>query len=45
MLYEVITEPLYAGGIQTGGAIVIEILTEVKQSHLTELWNQNNQVV
>ncbi len=36
-------EPLYAGGIQTGGAIVIEILTEVKQSHLTELWNQNNQ--
>ena len=32
---------VYAGGIQTGGAITIRVEREVKQSHLTQLWNQN----
>lgn len=32
---------VYAGGIQTGGAITIQVEREVKQSHLTQLWNQN----
>ncbi|WP_282036966.1 heavy metal translocating P-type ATPase [Saccharicrinis aurantiacus] len=32
---------LYAGGIQTGGAIVVKIDKEVEQSHLTQLWNQS----
>ncbi|QQS52475.1 MAG: heavy metal translocating P-type ATPase metal-binding domain-containing protein [Bacteroidota bacterium] len=31
---------LYAGGIQTTGAITIRVEKEVKQSHLTRLWNQ-----
>ena len=32
---------VYAGGIQTSGAITIRVDREVKQSHLTQLWNQN----
>ena len=32
---------VYAGGIQTGGSITIKVEREVKQSHLTQLWNQN----
>ncbi|GAF01709.1 heavy metal translocating P-type ATPase [Saccharicrinis fermentans] len=32
---------LYAGGVQTGGAITICVTKEVAQSHLTQLWNQN----
>ncbi len=32
---------VYAGGIQTSGAITIKVEREVKQSHLTQLWNQN----
>ncbi|TLX77574.1 HAD family hydrolase [Labilibacter sediminis] len=32
---------LYAGGIQTGGAITIKVNKEVAQSHLTQLWNQS----
>ena len=32
---------VYAGGIQTSGAITIKVDKEVKQSHLTQLWNQN----
>ncbi len=32
---------VYAGGIQTSGAITIRVEREVKQSHLTQLWNQN----
>ena len=32
---------VYAGGIQTGGAIQIKVEREVKQSHLTQLWNQS----
>ncbi len=36
-------EPLYAGGIQASGSIVIRVTKEVKQSHLTQLWNQSEQ--
>ena len=32
---------VYAGGIQTSGAVTIKVEREVKQSHLTQLWNQN----
>ena len=32
---------LYAGGIQTNGVITLKVEREVKQSHLTQLWNQN----
>ena len=32
---------VYAGGIQTSGAITMRVEREVKQSHLTQLWNQN----
>ncbi len=35
---------IYAGGIQTSGAITIKVEREVKQSHLTQLWNQNESV-
>lgn len=35
-------EDVYAGGRQTGGAIIIEIKEEVEQSKLTRLWNQRN---
>ncbi len=38
-----IGEPLYAGGIQASGSIVIRVTKEVKQSHLTQLWNQSEQ--
>lgn len=31
---------VYAGGIQINGAITIKVEREVKQSHLTQLWNQ-----
>lgn len=34
-------ELLYAGGIQTTGSIMIKVSKEVKQSHLTQLWNQS----
>ena len=37
-----IDEPVYAGGVQTGGAIEVEVTREVKQSHLTRLWNQKD---
>ncbi len=32
---------LYAGGVQTGGAITIKVNKKVAQSHLTQLWNQS----
>lgn len=32
---------VYAGGIQINGAITVQVEREVKQSHLTQLWNQN----
>ena len=31
---------VYAGGIQINGAVTIKVEREVKQSHLTQLWNQ-----
>lgn len=34
-----IGEILYAGGRQTGGAIEMEVVKEVSQSYLTQLWN------
>jgi Cu+-exporting ATPase len=33
-------EFIYAGGRQTGGAITVKVEKTVKQSHLTQLWNQ-----
>ena len=32
---------LYAGGIQTLGAITVKVINEVQQSQLTQLWNQS----
>lgn len=32
---------IYAGGRQTGGAITVQIEKEVEQSHLTKLWNED----
>ncbi|HRP01514.1 MAG TPA: heavy metal translocating P-type ATPase metal-binding domain-containing protein [Candidatus Kapabacteria bacterium] len=32
---------IFAGGKQTGGAIIIETVKNFKQSYLTELWNRN----
>lgn len=34
-----IGEIVYAGGKQTGGAIEMEVVKEVSQSYLTQLWN------
>jgi Cu+-exporting ATPase len=34
-------EILYAGGKQTGGEIELEVIKEVSQSYLTQLWNNN----
>jgi Cu+-exporting ATPase len=31
---------IYAGGKQIGGAIVLEVLNQVSQSYLTQLWNK-----
>jgi len=36
-----IGEPLFAGGIQSGGAITVKVQKAVTQSHLTQLWNQS----
>ncbi len=33
-------EFIYAGGRQTGGAITVKVEKTVRQSHLTQLWNQ-----
>ena len=33
-------EFIYAGGRQTGGIITVKVEKTVKQSHLTQLWNQ-----
>lgn len=33
-------QQVFAGGRQYGGAIVVEIITEVEQSKLTRLWNE-----
>ncbi|KAB2923948.1 MAG: HAD-IC family P-type ATPase [Bacteroidetes bacterium] len=36
---KVLGEMIYAGGRQTGGAIELEVMKEVSQSYLTQLWN------
>ncbi|MCE1198309.1 MAG: heavy metal translocating P-type ATPase [Marinilabiliales bacterium] len=36
-------EFIYAGGRQTGGLITIQVQKSVKQSHLTQLWNQEEE--
>ena len=36
-----IGEIIYAGGKQTSGAIELEVIKEVSQSYLTQLWNNN----
>jgi len=38
-----IGEFIYAGGRQTGGAIAVKVEKTVKQSHLTQLWNQEEE--
>jgi len=38
-----IGEFIYAGGRQTGGAITVKVEKSVKQSHLTQLWNQEEE--
>lgn len=38
---KIIGEIIYAGGKQTKGAIELEIVKEVSQSYLTELWNND----
>lgn len=37
-----IGEIIYAGGRQTEGAIELEVVKEVSQSYLTQLWNNEN---
>ncbi len=37
-----IGENIFAGGRQVGSSIVIEVVKEVEQSYLTQLWNQDN---
>lgn len=34
-------ELIYAGGVQKGGAIELEVIKEVSQSYLTSLWNSD----
>ena len=36
-------EFIYAGGRQTGGVITVKVQKTVKQSHLTQLWNQEEE--
>lgn len=35
-------ELIYAGGRQAGGTIELEVIKEVSQSYLTQLWNNNS---
>lgn len=35
-------EMIFAGGRQIGGSIQLEVIKEVEQSYLTQLWNQNS---
>jgi P-type Cu+ transporter len=37
-----IGEIIYAGGKQTGGALEMEVIKEVSQSYLTQLWNNES---
>lgn len=41
VVYKKNGEILYAGGKQKGSAIEIEVIKEVKQSYLTQLWNND----
>ncbi len=38
---KVLGEMIYAGGRQIGGAIELEVIKEVSQSYLTQLWNND----
>ncbi len=38
-------EFIYAGGRQTGGAITVRVQKTVVQSHLTQLWNQEEEKI
>jgi len=38
---KVIGEIIYAGGRQAGGVIELEVLTDISQSYLTQLWNND----
>ncbi len=40
---KVLGEMVYAGGRQAGGAIELEVMKEVSQSYLTQLWNNFRQ--
>lgn len=40
---KVLGEMIYAGGRQAGGAIELEVMKEVSQSYLTQLWNNFQQ--
>jgi Cu+-exporting ATPase len=35
-------DQVFAGGRQVGGSIELEVVKEVEQSYLTQLWNQNS---
>lgn len=39
---KVLGEILYAGGRQKGGMLELEVIKEVSQSYLTQLWNNNS---
>lgn len=39
---KVLGEIIYAGGKQTGQAIEMEVMKQVSQSYLTQLWNNSN---
>lgn len=39
---KVLGEMIYAGGKQTGSAIELEVVKEISQSYLTQLWNNVN---
>ncbi len=40
---KVLGEMIYAGGKQAGGVIELEVMKDVSQSYLTQLWNNFNQ--
>lgn len=42
---KVLGEMIYAGGKQVGGMIELEVMKEVSQSYLTQLWNNFNHSV
>lgn len=40
-VYKANGEKVYAGGKQTGGAIEIDVINEISESYLTELWSND----